>query len=382
MSAQQSDAIPVPRLTGGGASGPSPSAGWPNTAEALLRSLRQRLHPRRRLNLALQGGGAHGAFTWGALDALLEEDALALDGISGTSAGAVNAVALAAGLMEGGPEGARKCLSRIWNAVSRSAAPSSHPASPLSYAPTAAFTGEFMRRGFSRMSGGWSPYDLNPLSINPLREILEVHVDFERLQRESPVALFIAATEVTTGRARIFRTHEITADVVLASACLPTLFPAVKIGRFLYWDGGFSANPELSTLICETQARDTLLIQISPDRDPERPQTSEQIAGNVARLTFNQPLRREVAQIEQCRRTTRLPLLARRATRRLGGHHYHLIDGSRHTVRLRAETKARPSWPMIEELFGHGQTAARDWSAAHGHDVGRRSSVDLYARYF
>ncbi|MDA7946216.1 MAG: patatin-like phospholipase family protein [Hyphomicrobiaceae bacterium] len=205
--------------------------GW----SALIRRIGSPTESRRfsqQLNLALQGGGAHGAFTWGVIDALLERGVTGFDGISGTSAGAVNAVALAAGLMEGGADGARQLLSDMWSTISRSGAPDSHPASPLSYAPTAKLSGALMKHGLERISSSWSPYDLNPLNLNPLRDILLAKIDFEKLKRESPVRLFVAATEVGTGRGRVFRTHEITANAVVASACLPNLFPAVRIGRF------------------------------------------------------------------------------------------------------------------------------------------------------
>lgn len=337
----------------------------------------------RRLNLALQGGGAHGAFTWGALDRLLEKNpALAIDGISGTSAGAVNAVAVAAGLMEGGAEGARACLRAVWTAVSRTGAPGSHLAPRLAYAQGAALSDAVTGHGRKMLASNWSPYDLNPLNINPLRDILLALIDFEKLRRASLVELFIAATEMTSGRSRIFRNKDISVEAVLASACLPTLFPAVRIGRFHYWDGTFSANPDLMTLISETGAGDTLLIQIAPDRNPDRPVSNDKIAGNISRLTFNQPLRSQIECIEMCRRAPRIPFLGGRGVRRLGRHRFHLIDGSRHTLKLRAETKARPDWPMIESLRDQGRGMAEDWLGNEFGQVGRRSTTDLYAKYF
>jgi NTE family protein len=340
------------------------------------------LTPKKRLNLALQGGGAHGAFTWGALDALLENNLVEIDGISGTSSGAVNAVALAAGLMDGGIEGARDRLNVIWTSISRSGAPGSHPDSPLAYSPAAAISGAIIRRSLEKLGSEWSPYDLNPLNINPLREILLANIDFDKLRRESPVKLFIAATEVTSGRTRIFGTKDISVDAVMASACLPTLFSAVRIGRFHYWDGGFSANPDLLTLISETDARDTLLVQISPDRDPDQPVSSEKITSNISRLTFNQPLRSQIEKIELYRRIPRIPFLVERSVRRLGKHHFHLVDGSQHTVRLRANSKSRADWPMIEGLHNEGRAMAHNWLGDHFQSIGKCSTVDLYAKYF
>ena len=336
----------------------------------------------KRLNLALQGGGAHGAFTWGAVDALLEQGHIAFDGVSGTSAGAVNAVALAAGLMDGGPDGARALLADVWSAISRVGAPSSHPGSPLSLSPAAKLSGAFVRHGLERVSSGWSPYDLNPLNINPLRDILLAKIDFEKLRRESPVKLFVAATEVASGRGRIFRTGEISADVVMASACLPNMFPAVRIGRFYYWDGAFSANPDLVTLISETRSDDTLLIQISPDRDPDLPSTNDEISANIGRLTFNQPLRTQIERIELCRRMPRMPFLGASGIRRMGRNRFHLIDGSPHILKLARGSKLRPDWRMIEDLRDKGREDARDWSGRHLRSVGKRASADLYAKYF
>lgn len=336
----------------------------------------------RRLNLALQGGGAHGAFTWGVLDALLARGDLGFDGVSGTSAGAVNAVALAAGLMDGGADGARESLHDIWSAISRAGAPTSHPGSPLAYSATAKLSGALMQRSLERIGGGWSPYDVNPLNLNPLRDILLARIDFEKLRRESPVHLFIAATEVASGRGRVFRTHEISADSVVASACLPNLFPAVRIGRFYYWDGAFSANPDLLTLISETRSDDTLLVQISPDRDPDLPSNREEISGNIGRLTFNHPLRTQVQQIEICRRVPRIPLLTDNAVSRMGRHRFHLIDGSPHTLKLARGTKHRPDWHMIESLRDVGRQTTIEWCEAHLSRVGKRPTADLYGKYF
>ncbi|MDH3580643.1 MAG: patatin-like phospholipase family protein, partial [Hyphomicrobiales bacterium] len=251
-----------------------------------------------------------------------------------------------------------------------------------SYAPGAAATGAAMWEGMQKLADMMSPYDLNPLDINPLRDILLAKIDFERLNRESPAKLFIAATEVTSGRARIFANGEISADAVLASACLPKYFPAVKIGRFNYWDGGFSANPDLTTLIPETRAGDTLLVRINPARNPELPVSREEIAGNVNRLTYNQPLRNQIRQIESIRHAVRFTLLAPRRVQRLAGHRLHLVDGSRTTRQLAHVSKSRPDWPLIKTLKEDGRREAMDWIANGLNHVGRRSGVDLHAQYF
>src|SRR3990170_2863007 len=209
-----------------------------------------------RVNLALQGGGAHGAFTWGVLDRLLEDDQVQIGWISATSAGAVNAVALASGLLAGGQEGARQKLRHVWEAVHKAGVPDLLRLNPflfgLSRAPQLA-----------QMASLWSPYEFNPLGFDPLRRLLSESIDFEKLRKNSPIELLIAATEVATGRSRIFRRRELTVEAVLASSCLPTLHHAVEIDGVSYWDGGFSANPDIKTLAMESPVEDTLIVQLN-----------------------------------------------------------------------------------------------------------------------
>jgi NTE family protein len=246
------------------------------------------------IDLALQGGGSHGAFTWGVLDRLLEEERLKIVAISGTSAGAMNAAVLAEGFTEGGAAGARSALRAYWQAVSRAAALSPLRRSPL-----------------DRMMGRWSldtspvyvamdlmsrrllsPYDLNPLAYNPLRDILSQCIDFERLAR-SPIKLFVTATSVHTGHGRIFRNADITADVLLASACLPTMFRAIEIDGEPYWDGGYAGNPTITPLIRESDAHDTILVQINPRERPETPRSAADILNRLNEISFNSPLMKE-----------------------------------------------------------------------------------------
>ena len=216
------------------------------------------------IDLALQGGGSHGAFTWGALDRLLEEPRLQIAAISGTSAGAVNAAILADGWAEGGAEGARAALDKYWRQVSRAAA-----FSPLQRSPLDRFMGRWTLDtspayvAIDLMSRIFSPYNLNPLALNPLRGTLAKAIDFNRLAR-SPIKLFVTATNVRTGRGRIFRNAEITVDVLLASTCLPTMFQAIEIDGEPYWDGGYAGNPTITPLIRESDAHDTILVQINP----------------------------------------------------------------------------------------------------------------------
>ncbi|MCB1505906.1 MAG: patatin-like phospholipase family protein [Hyphomicrobiaceae bacterium] len=326
-----------------------------------------------RLNLALQGGGAHGAFTWGVLDRLLEEETLEIGWVSGTSAGAVNAVALAGGLAEGGRQGAREKLREVWQAVYQAGVPDLLRLNPFLYSLT--------RASFSQMAGLMSPYEFNPMGFDPLRRLLERTIDFERIKRTRPVGLLIAATEVATGRPRYFRANELTVESVLASACLPTLHHAVEIEGKAYWDGGFSANPDLVTLASESPLRDTLLVMINPVARNELPTGSREISGHINHITFNAPLRRDVELIEMLRRETGRGWLGRHTVSgRLQRHRFHMVEAGRYTATLKHETKMKPDWGLFTYLHGAGRTEMHKWLDRHGSAVGRHETVNLGAR--
>jgi NTE family protein len=326
----------------------------------------------RAINLALQGGGVHGAFTWGVLDRLLEDQPLRLSWISATSAGAVNAAALASGLAHGGPEQARKTLRTVWEAVQEAAVPDLVRLNPF-------------LRGFSRSSSLTpvaallSPYDFNPLGFDPLRRILTEHIDFERIRAFADLELLIAATDVATGAKRLFRRAELTVDAVLASACLPTIHHAVEIEGRAYWDGGFSANPDLVTLAAESPAEDTLLVLLNTFDEPGVPRSTREIAGAVSRITFNQPLRRDVELIEAARAAADLGWWRRARTpaRRIAQHRFHLVEAGHHTAILPADSKIQPDRTIISRLFLAGYTETGKWLERHGADVGLRGTVDL-----
>src|SRR5258706_5321223 len=239
------------------------------------------------VDLALQGGGSHGAFTWGVLDRLMEEPWLRIDAISGTSAGAMNAALVADGWTQGGAKGARAALEAYWRRVSRAAA-----FSPLQRSPLDPLMGRWTLDtspayvALDLMARVLSPYDLNPFGLNPLRAILADSIDFDRLAR-APIRLFITATNVRTGRGRIFRNAEVTADVLLASACLPTMFQAIEIDGEPYWDGGYAGNPTLTPLVRESDAHDTILGQIHPPERPEPPRTANEILNPLYNISFH-----------------------------------------------------------------------------------------------
>lgn len=327
----------------------------------------------RTINLALQGGGVHGAFTWGVLDRLLEEDSdLDFSWISATSAGAVNAAALASGLAAGGREGAQRTLRAVWEAVQEAGVPDL-----MRFYPFLRNLGRSSSLG--PVASLWSPYDFNPLGFDPLRRILEAHIDFERVRAFPELELLIAATDVATGAKRLFRRGELTVEAVLASACLPTIHHAVEIDGRAYWDGGFSANPDLVTLASESPTSDTLLVLLSPIEQPGIPRTAREIAGEVSRITFNQPLRRDVDMIEaaQSAAKPRWWQRANNATDRLAQHRFHLVEAGHHTAMLPAESKIQPDRTVITHLFMAGVSEAGKWLERHGQQVGQSGTIDL-----
>ncbi|MBY0561750.1 patatin-like phospholipase family protein [Hyphomicrobium sp.] len=323
------------------------------------------------INLALQGGGAHGAFTWGVLDRLLEDDTLQFGWISATSAGAVNAVALAAGLAEGSRDKAREKMYKIWHAIHNAAIPDLTRLNP--------FLNGLVRT--THLASMLSPYEFNPLGFDPLRRLLTEHVDFELIRAKSPVELLIAATHVATGRARLFREHEITVDAVLASACLPVMHHAVEIDGAAYWDGGFSANPDLVTLASESPIGDTLLVMVAPRANAKLPTTARDISIHASRLTFNAPLVRDIEVITAVRETSGV-LLAKGRLAPLCRHRFHLIDGGPVTGALNPETTLKPDWDIITYLHGAGREYADKWLNVARSAVGRLETVDLVNYFF
>ncbi len=340
--------------------------------------------PTRRLNLALQGGGAHGAFTWGVLDRILEDDEISLGWVSGTSAGAVNAVAMASGLAVGGGgadgrKEARATLGRVWEAVVSAGVADLVRLNPFLYGLTRG-------GGLSQMGGMLSPYDFNPLGFDPFRKLLNAHIDFARLRadRAGGIDLLIAATDAGTGRARLFRRKEITVEAVLASACLPQIHHAVEIDGRAYWDGGFSANPDIVTLATESPVEDTLIVQLNPLDRALPPRTARDIAAQVNTITFNQPLYRDVEAVVAAQSDYRdggwfKPRSGRLA--RIGRHRFHLVDAGRHTSTLSVESKSSPERAMLEQLFRAGRLETARWLDKYCHDIGKRQTVDLNQFY-
>ena len=325
------------------------------------------------IDLALQGGGSHGAFTWGVLERLLEEPRLKIAAISGTSAGAMNAAVLADGWTAGQAEGAREALDRYWRQVSRAAA-----FSPIQRSPLDRVLGRWSLEtspayvAMDLMSRLFSPYNLNPLGLNPLRAVLAETINFERLAR-SPIMLFITATSVRTGRGRIFRNAEITADVLLASACLPTMFRAVEIDGEEYWDGGFAGNPTITPLVRESDAHDTILVQINPTERLTPPRSAAEILDRLNEISFNSPLAKELRMIALLRQVAD-PGTGEGA--RWAQMRTHRIKSDL-LATFGASSKLNAEWEFVSMLRAEGRRAAGEFLEQHGDDLGKRSSADL-----
>src|ERR1700675_1200383 len=318
------------------------------------------------VDLALQGGGSHGAFTWGVLDRLIEEPWLRIEAISGTSAGAMNAAVVADGWTEGGAEGARTALESYWRRVSRAAA-----CTPLQRSPLDRLMGRWTLDtspayvAMDLMARVISPYDLNPLGLNPLRTILAESLDFGRLAN-APIRLFITATNVRTGRGRIFRNAEITADVLLASACLPTMFQAIEIDGEPYWDGGYSGNPTLTPLVRESDAHDTILVQINPRERLEPPRTANDILNRLNEISFNSPLMKELRMIALLRQVANPgdgegSRWAGMRTDRIWTHKLAAYGAS---------SKLNAEWEFVSMLKEDGRHSADRFLAKHAEDLG------------
>ena len=329
---------------------------------------------KKRINLALQGGGAHGAFTWGALDALLADGRFEIAAVSGASAGAMNAVVLADGLREGGAEGARKQLKQFWRAVSLDGQLNSAQRSLFDAYLSAFDPLKFSERLMQSASSFLSPYDFNPLDINPLRAALTRLVDFDALRASDDVKLFISATNVRTGRIKVFRRPELTADMVMASACLPTLFKAVEIGGVPYWDGGYSGNPPLFPFFSETDCLDVVLVQLDPIERSETPDTAAEIMQRMNEITFNAPLIGEFRAID---------FVARLIDEgRLKGTHYrkirmHLIEGGKALAAYNADTKMQADYDLFKKLFEIGRRAGEKFIGDNYDAIGEHGTLEL-----
>jgi len=332
---------------------------------------------RKRVNLALQGGGAHGAFTWGVLDALLEDGRLEFEAISGTSAGAMNAAITASGLCKGGAEGARAALRAFWRdvAVDGHIPDAARGVVDLMLTPwkLGAAAGQNLLDATRNV---FSPYELNPLDINPLRSVVEGHIDFAALREHEGPQLFIAATSVRSGKIRVFTRPETTADVLMASAALPFLFRAVDIDGEPYWDGGFMGNPALFPFFTNTDVEDVVLVQINPIERDEVPESAVDIMERVNEITFNGPLLNEFRAIEFVARLIEAGALS---GSRYKSIRMHRIEDQSRLDDFGAASKLKANWAFFAKLHEIGRDAAFRFLDEHFDAIGERGTLDLRA---
>ena len=335
--------------------------------------------PSKRINLALQGGGAHGAFAWGAIDRMLADGRLDIEAISATSAGAMNAVVLADALTDGDREHARERLAAFWRAIA-DAGRSYNPVQPLrdwsgSALPIEQSPFYWM---FDTMTRVFSPYQLNPFNFNPLRQVLERHVDFDKLRRTNGINVHLCATNVETGKVRIFNRAELTADTVLASACLPMLFQTIEIDGAHYWDGGYIGNPAIFPLIYASTSCDVVIVHINPIVRPGVPKTATEILNRVNEISFNSSLMREMRAIAFVTRLIRQQKVDAAEMKQMLVH--SIRDDEAMTAHSVA-SKMSPDWDFLCQLRDSGGAVTERWLRANYADIGTRSTVDLEAEF-
>jgi NTE family protein len=329
----------------------------------------------KTVNLALQGGGAHGAFAWGVLDRLLEDGRLGFEAITATSAGAMNATVMAYGLSEGGPEGARRALSNFWRRVSHVAM--SGPLQPSLWdrlTHNHALENSPVFNLFDIMSRTLSPYQLNPLNHNPLRKVLEDSVDFERLRANGTIKLFLSATNVQTGKVRVFKTCDVTPDAVLASACLPFIFQAVEIDGEPYWDGGYMGNPAIYPLIYHCDSRDVVIVHINPLVRHGTPKTAQEILNRINEISFNSSLMREMRVIEF---VTRMIDDGRIADGDMKRMLIHSISDDEMMGSLSVTSKMNGDWEFLTHLRDTGRARAEQWLDESFDRIGKETTIDF-----
>ena len=329
----------------------------------------------RSINLALQGGGSHGAFTWGVLDRLLDEPDLHIDSISGTSAGAMNGVALAHGMAQDGAAGAKASLARFWRRISRLGSFGPMPRTPLDrLAGRWNLDRSPAYWAFDLMSRFLSPYQFNPFDWNPLHRTLDELIDFAALREKCAPRLFVTATNVRSGKIKVFKPEELSANVCMASACLPFLYRAVEIDGEAYWDGGYSGNPAIYPLIYQTEVKDVLIVQLNPLSRDEVPQSTTAIVDRLNEVTFNAGLMREMRAIDFVTRLIEDGKLDEQHYKRI---YVHMIGGADDLDDLGHSSKLNADWDFLVYLRDIGRRDADRWLAAHGDAIGQNSSIDI-----
>lgn len=331
------------------------------------------------VSLALQGGGSHGAFTWGVLDRLLEDERIAIEGISGASAGAMNAVVLAHGYTVGGREGARQALKNFWDSVAASAPFSFiHGDSSIPVDITTQSDLPAAMKHYISLMRFFSPSQINPFDINPLRDILTAQIDFERLRTDNNIKLFIATTQVSTGTLKLFRNKQLTLDVLLASACLPMLHRAVEIDGEAYWDGGLTANPPLFPLLSKCKARDVMVVLLQPQPRTQVPTSAEDIWHRLSEMGFSATFYTELQGVMLAKKEAERGWLAfGRLARRLRQLNMHMIESQELMSQLGMHSKMNAQAAFLHRLHDEGRSRAERWLEMNFQQVGVRSSFRL-----
>jgi NTE family protein len=334
----------------------------------------------KRINLALQGGGSHGAFAWGVLDRLLEDECIDFDGISATSAGALNATVLAYGLAVGGRAGARRALADFWHRLADLASLS--PLQPTLFDRLRGYQSLDTSPVFVQldlMTRLFSPYQLNPFNINPLRSILCDTVDFDAIRKaHCPIKLFLSATNVRTGKIRLFDNDEIGPDAVLASACLPFLFQAIEIDGEHYWDGGYMGNPAIFPLIYNCESLDVVIVHINPIERPDVPKTAGEILNRINEISFNSSLMREMRSVCFVTRMIEEEKILDKTTKRMLIHSIEADDVMR---AMSVGSKLNADWDQATMLMKVGRQRTDAWLVAHFDQLGKQSTIDVHEKY-
>jgi len=334
---------------------------------------------KKHINFALQGGGSHGAYSWGVLDRFLEEEDIEIEAISGTSAGAMNAAVLVNGYMKGGREGAKDLLERFWRRISDAAAFSGMAKNPVERM----ITGWNMDSSptyhwFDMVSRVFSPYDLNPLNLNPLKNILDDLLDMKLYTHKDAIKLFVTATHVTSGQAHVFANKQITAQVLLASSCIPLMFQAVEVDGEYYWDGGYMGNPAIWPLIYHSRSEDVVLVQINPIHNEKVPKSAPEIMNRLNEITFNSSLIAEMRAIDFVSRLIHHD--------KLNDNYYkdmrmHLVYSPEEMKSLNASSKLNADWDFFQHLRKIGHEAADEWLKENKKHIGVRSTLDIRDKF-
>lgn len=340
----------------------------------------------KTVNLALQGGGAHGAFTWGVLDKLLEDGRINIDGICATSAGTMNACAMAWGMHKGGNDGARQALHDFWKNISDAG----QKANPIPKMPWEKFMPQsgwmktddtlsfFLLDSMTRL---FSPYQLNPFDFNPLRDVLEETINFDELRECDCVKLFISATHVHSGKVRVFDTQEIDLDVVMASACLPYMFKAVEVDGEDYWDGGYMGNPALFPLFYETDTRDVMIVHINPMERNETPESAHDITNRINEISFNSSLLKELRAIAFVKKLIENDMLKDKHKDDFTDILVHSVRSDEVMTSLSVSSKFSSEWDFLTDLRDKGRNTMTAWLEENYYDIGIRDTVDLHGEF-